>query len=426
MSQATTIKLPPGEIIPWPHQERTLHPKGRFIVMLGGTGGGKTFWGPYWLADLIAKDRERGVAEGAHYIAIGRTATMTSDILVPGVTEAYKGTVLEGHHHLAKAIYDLPTGGKIYFRSADKPYRIEGHHSRGIWADEPAQMRPLIWTIIQGRTGFYEAPVLFTGYPTDMGWYYHDIYKAWEGGDPDYDVIQFRSIDNPMYSRKEYDRAKRTLPGWMFDMRYDGKFRKPFGLVYPEFGGPEMMIRPFEIPDDWPTYGGVDPGTFFGATFLAWHDGIYYAYGEHYTEIVTPSRDHAAEMQKLERGMFQCYLYDPARNQDATDLADNGIGPFVMGNNAIDPGIRTVTEFVKTGRLKVMQGRCPNFVDQMEKYSYPTDPATGALAKEKPIKKYDHLPDCLRYLLHTLEGAKIEEQDDEIIIHDDVRQISRF
>jgi len=47
----------------------------------------------------------------------------------------------------------------------------------------------------------------------------------------------------------------------------------------------------------------------------------------------------------------------------------------------------------------------------MEKYSFPTDSMTGDVAKENPIKKDDHLPDCLRYILHTLEGAKLGAQE---------------
>jgi len=414
-----------GEVHPWIHQERTLDSTARYITMLGGTGGGKTFWGPYWLADRISRDRAAGLAKSAEYIVVGPTYPMVRDILIPMLEKAYAGTFLQGTLHITDAIYTLPTGGKIYFRSADKPLRIEGIHALAIWIDEPSQTKALIWPILQARAGFNEAPILFTGYPTNMGWYYHDIFKVWEAGDRDYDVIQFRSIDNPLYPVAEYERARRTLPGWMFDMRYDGKFRKPFGLVYPEFGGADMMVDPFEIPSDWPTYIGVDPSTYFGALFLAWHDGIYYAYAEHYTEIVAPSSYHAATMKDLERGQVQCYIYDPARIQDVVDLADNGVGPFVMGNNAIDAGIRTVTEFVKTGRLKVFRGCCPSFVDQMEKYSYPTDKNTGQISKEKPLKVYDHLPDCLRYALHTLEGARIERPKPKIVVHSDEQPISK-
>ena len=114
-------------------------------------------------------------------------------------------------------------------------------------------------------------------------------------------------------------------------------------------------------------------------------------------------------LEKLE-GIDQGWIYDPARLTDVVNLVAYGCGPFYKANNAVDAGIVTLTGLLKQGRLKVMKGRCPNFVDEMEKYSYPTDAASGKINKDKPIKKDDHLPDCARYLAHTLVSAPLEER----------------
>ncbi len=403
------------------YQERTLDSAARYIVMLGGTGGGKTWWGPVWLASKIAADHEAGV-EDAHYLALGNTSDMARDQMLPYLVRHYHGTHLQGTWHAQKRIYELPTGGKIFFRSAEKPERIEGHHFRAAWVDEPGQMKGIVWPILKRRTGYYQAQVLFTGYPIAMNWYYHDVFKAWEAGDPDFDVIQFASTENPEYSAEEFEKARKTLPGWMFDMTYLGKFRKPAGLVYPEFGE-DLFVEPFEIPPDWPVYVGIDPGVFFGVLFLAWNDGVYYAYSDYYSEEVATAADYAQEILSRVRGSLQGYIYDPARLTDVTNLAAEGIVPLYHGSNPVLPGILTVTEFIKGGRLKVLRGGCPNLVDQMERYSWPTDSVTGSIAKENPIKKFDHLPDCLRYLLHTLEGPK-EQKQDQVIVYDDPVVIS--
>jgi Terminase-like family. len=199
-------------------------------------------------------------------------------------------------------------------------------------------------------------------------------------------VIQFRSIDNPEYPREEYEKAKATLPDWLFAMRYEGRFRKPSGLVYPEFGE-RLFVEPFEIPPDWPVYVGLDPGAFFGALFLAWHDGVYYAFAEHYTEEVQPAEQHARALLERKQGTVLGWIYDPARLTDVVELAQHGIGPLVQANNAVLPGIMSATAVIKSGRLKVMRGRCPNFVDQMESYRFPTDPATGEVTGELPVKR---------------------------------------
>ena len=384
----------------------------RFIAMMGGTGGGKTFWGPRWLADRIMRDYRDGNGKEAQYIVVGRTHRMTIDILVPELRKCFKDTYLEGAWHASKSSYTIPsTGGTIYFRSADEPYRIEGFHTRGIWVDEPSEMPALIWIVVQSRVGLYQAPVLFTGYPTDMGWYYESIFKPWENGDPDYCCVQFDSTENPMYSQKEMDRAKATLPGWLYDMRHRGKFRKPFGLVYPDFDA-SCYVEPFDIPEDWPTYAIVDPGVHYGALFMAWNQGVYYVYNEYYEEQVKSAPEYAEAMLAKVEGVNQGWLYDPARLTDAVNLAAAGCGPFYKAMNPVRPGIVTLTGLIKTGRFKVMRGRTPAFTDMMAKYRWPTDPVTGKVVDgaENPIKKYDHLPDCARYGAHTLESAPLEER----------------
>jgi len=59
--------------------------------MLGGTGGGKTWWGPVWLAKKILQHRDMGLGDGAQYIVAGATDRMVRDILVPTLEEHYKG-----------------------------------------------------------------------------------------------------------------------------------------------------------------------------------------------------------------------------------------------------------------------------------------------------------------------------------------------
>jgi hypothetical protein len=401
---------------------RALRSDKRYTVLLGGTGSGKTFLSPYWHARNIQRDIDAGVSSDASYMAIGPTADMVRDMIVPVFVKAFGGTVYEGEFSIQAAIYRLPTGGKIYFRSADEPLRIEGHHLRGCSVDEPSQMKAAIWPVIQARTALYNAPTLLTGYPTNMGWYYGEVFKRWEAGDKDFDVIQFSSLENPKYPRAEFEKARQRMPAWMFEMRYLGQFRKPFGLVYPTFGS-GCVCEPFDVPVTWPTYCAIDPGIFFGALWAAWQNGIYYLFGERYTEEIAPASVHAADIASMAQGIPQGYIYDPARAQDAAELEACGLGPMVAAANPVLAGIATLTGAINAGRFKVMRGRCPNFMDQMERYSFPTDANTGTVNRENPIKKDDHLPDCARYLLQTLEGARDQRQ---VIVYEDDTVISRY
>lgn len=397
----------------------------RYIVMLCGTGAGKTWWIPPWLSYLINRDHVAGNGNGARYLAIGCTGDMVNDMILPVLREHFSGTNLEGHYHISGRRYELPTGGNIYLRSAEKPYRIEGQHARGAVLDEPSEMKATIWPIIMRRTAFYQAPVLFTGYPTNMGWYYESLYKPWAEGAKDIVVIEAPSTANPLYPKEEMERARLTLPTWLFEMSYLGKFRKPFGLVYPDFGD-QCYVDPFDVPSDWPTYTVVDPAVQYGALFIAWNRGTYYVYNEYYNEVVQSAEEYAEELLAPQEGVNQGWLYDPARLTDVVNLAAHGCGPFYKADNAVRPGIITLTGLIKAGRWKVMRGRCPVFCDQMAKYRWPTDPVTGKVVDgaENPIKAYDDLPDCARYAAHTLEGAPLEER--ERVVYSDERDISRY
>jgi len=397
----------PKTITLWDHQNRAIDAllAGIRYTALGlGTGSGKTFFGPLWLTYVMGRDVAAGVGKGAEYIAMGPTYRMTQDMMVSNLLEHYSGTTWQGTYRRSDQLYELPTGGTIYFRSADKPEGVEGIHARGMWVDEPSWMKYLAWVIIQARTALHKAPVLFTGHPTNMAWYFTEIFGAWEAGDPDFLFIQGSSLANPKYSREEFEAARRRLPPWLFEMRYEGKFRKPAGLVYPTFGA-DLYCDPFKVENNVPTYVILDPGVFYGVLFLAYRDRTLYAFNEYYTEVVAGADVHAAAIKERLEGAVQGYYYDPSRKTDVENLKTYGLGPFRPANNAVMPGIESVTTAINEGRVKVMRGRCPNLMDQMWKYSFPTDPQTGDISKGNPLKKDDHLPDCLRYGIHTVEGG---------------------
>lgn len=406
------------EITAYDHQSLTidaLDDGKRYIAMIGGTGSGKTYWGPWWLADLISRDCENENRVGAKYLVIGRTYRMLHDTLIPLLKEAYRGTYLEGRFSASQDIYYLPTGGIIYFRSADNPFRIEGIHARGAWIDEPSEMPSLIWIIIQARLGLFKGPALFSGYPTNMGWYYSAIYLPWLKGDELYECISFPSTANPMYDPEEMERAKGTMPLWMWEMRYLGLFRKPMGLVYPDYGETDMYVEPFDIDPQWPSWVVLDPGIFYGGLFTFWHDGIYYSYDDYFVNYTRSAEDHAADLKAKVQGACEGWLYDPARLNDVVNLMQFGCGPFYPANNPVMAGIETVAGMIKSGKWKIFRGKCPHLDDQMRKYSYMTDPVSGEVAGVAPIKRDDHLPDCGRYQFHTLKGLPLKSRQRVVV-----------
>ncbi len=195
-----------------PHQAAALRSKSRFIGLIGGTGGGKSFTIPWWLfAEIQNHPKDE-------YIVAAPTYKMLTRATVPIIRDAYRDTDLEGEYKPSYNVYLLPTGGKIWFGTADRPESLEAGQYRAACLDEAGQMKYMAW--IQARLGMKEGRALLTTTPYGLNWLYHEFYLHWKKDDPNYDVINFSSIDNPYYPAREFERAKRDLSESLFAMRF--------------------------------------------------------------------------------------------------------------------------------------------------------------------------------------------------------------
>ncbi|MQY69791.1 MAG: terminase, partial [Firmicutes bacterium] len=212
------------------YQLKAMLSPARFIGLIAGTGGGKTFFGPIWLLKQV-----RDYPQDSFFV-IAPTFPLFNRTTMPEFRKRFDyDPDLKGEYKEQKKEYRLGTGGIIYFGSADRPDSLEGGQVRAVWCDEAGQIKLASWQAIQRRLGVKMGRCLLTTTPYSLNWLKTDFYDPWKAGDSDYDVIQFSSIDSPYYPRKEYERAKRTLDRRIFEMRYMGLFRKMAGLVYAEF-----------------------------------------------------------------------------------------------------------------------------------------------------------------------------------------------
>ena len=138
-----------------------------------------------------------------------------------------------------------------------------------------------------------------------LGWLKTEVYDRWVGGDKSFDVIQFDSIENPMFPPEEYQRAKQILPRWKFDMFYRGRYSRPVGLVFDNFSEEEDVIDRFEIPKGWFIYVGHDFGAANPAAMFYAQDpatGQFYAYHEYLPGAGRSVYEHVQEFKKITEG----------------------------------------------------------------------------------------------------------------------------
>lgn len=366
----------------------------RFIALIAGTGGGKTFVGPYWLSREIAKNPQGIYGVGAP------TYPMLSRVTAPELVKAFRGTTLEGEYKESRHEYLLPTGGIIYLWSTDNPDHVEGGQYDAIWLDEAGQMKRWIWIVAQARLGFKMGRLLFTTTPYNLDWLYREVYCLAKAGNPDYFVSQFRSTDNPHYPKEEFERAARTMDERTFALRYLGEFRQMAGLVWPGLSGwvcqlgevTEALQTAQDAPESVRWVGGIDWGynnPFVALSGFVDSDDVLWLYRER-CRTETLLKDHVPSLDKR-----AIYYADPSGKQQIEEMIALNI--VVQGApNDVQMGIERVTERGKTGRLRISPA-CRNLISEAETYHYKED-------TDKPVKEHDHCCDSLRYLVMGVDG----------------------
>lgn len=382
-----------------PGQSRAWKSDARFVFIVAGTGGGKTWFGPMWLYREIQRHPQD------NYLVVAPTYGLLQRVTFPEA-KRFLDTFAPGEYKAMERAYYLPTGGKVFFGSADRPLTLEGVHVRATWLDEAGQMKREAWDVALRRVGFHKGRILATTTPYNLGWLKTEVYDRWKAGDSDYEVVQFPSIWNPAYPKEEFERAKETLPDWKFKMFYLGQFARPEGLVYQDFDPGRHVVEPFEIPASWRRIIGVDFG-YNNPTAAVWlavnPDGVVYAYREYYQRNKLPEESGAdiKQLSKDERIDYAaCDPSDPAAIEKYRRL---GILARAA-NNAVKEGIEAVITLFKSNRLFIFRGLV-NLLDEIENYRWKEKQEQ---LKDEPVKEYDHALDALRYACMEL-GRRIRK-----------------
>jgi len=342
-----------------------------------------------WLATEIAK------APKEEYIVVAPTYKLLTRATLPALLDTFRDTQLQGELLVSKGVYMLPQGGKVWLGTADRPESLEGGQYRAAWLDEAGQMKYMAWVAIQARLGLKRGRALLTTTPYGMNWLYKFFYQLWRKGNANYDVVGFKSTDNPLYPKAEVERARAELSDELFAMRYEGAFHKMEGLLYPSFDD-NNMCAPFRVPTGWDCRGGCDFGyinphvNLKGA--LDQRTDMLYVYEEYYASR-TELKDIAETMRDVP------FRGDPAGLREIEELRRTHGIDIKSGEVNKLLKIAAVNARVRTNRLKVFN-TCVNTLDEVDIYHI--DPRTG-----KPAKVDDHCMDALAEMVWFFDSARM-------------------
>lgn len=384
------IELHPGQVRAWDSAAR-------FTFIIAGTQGGKTSFEPIWL------DREIQRCGRGDYIAATATYDLFKLKFLPEMMSYFVDIFGWEYSASDRVIWrkDKPKlFTRIILRSANAPGGLESSTGKAAVLDECGQdeFRLESWEAILRRLSLSQGRVLGGTTPYNLGWLKTQVYDKWRAGDDDFRVIQFKSIMNPAFPMAEYERARRTLPSWKFEMFYNGEFSRPAGLIYEDFTD-WHKCKPFDVPPHWPRFLGVDFGAVHTAKLYAAQDpetGIYYVIDDPLEGGLTTSQ-HVQSVKSHRYYQQGLNAYGGAASEEQQRWDWNAAGLFVGKPNVsdVEAGIDRVIKLLKEKRLRVFE-TCAGLLDELGTYSREID-AMGQPTEKIKDKSTFHRIDALRY-----------------------------
>lgn len=166
-------------------------------------------------------------------------------------------------------------------------------------------------------------------------------------------------------------------------------------------------------PAAWKKYAAIDFGARFGYIKAALDPhGTWYVYHEYYHDANQEGPRllgaHAGEIKgSPDFGVEVATFYDPSGLQEALELGALGIN-LTPADNDVVLGIGSVRKAMqrdpRTGRPKLyILDTCENLISELELYAHPVGP-DGLPDRDLVIKAYDHLCDCIRYIIRSSQS----------------------
>jgi len=379
-----------------PHEfQRKFHnSSARIRLMLAGIRGGKTLAGVNEGIKLACvgwktfKTPNRGCV-------LSPTYPMLRDVVLPEFFKfCPKEALKEFNHSEMRATF--VNGSEILFRTADDPERLRGLDLHWFFADELAIMKRDAYIILLGRIAQKQGCGFVATTPKGRNFVYTDIYEPFNAGNKDYDVVAFRSFDNPYFPKEEIERLKTMYSAEFFAQELEAQFISFSGMVYKDFSRARHISEKPLNPHKYRIVG-IDQGFTNPTAFVFFdvdHDNNFYAAEEFYQSGLTDEDIVEAAFEANKRHKVDVFYCDPS--SIALIAAMRRAGLTVMpANNDVEIGIRSVTERLRMNTI-LISPRCANFIRELETYRY-EDNKDDKTVKEVPLKINDHCCDAARY-----------------------------
>ena len=403
----------------------------RFVAAIAGTQGGKTEWAMLWLWREIMNCGPGDYAIGSPtFTLMGLKVLPTFKTLfqtVLGLGTYVQSPIRqfrvspEGARRLFPGVTEdqlITTPTNVFFGYAENPDSLESATLKAAVLDEAGQVafKRESWEAILRRLAIHQGRACIPTTPYfSGGWLKTEIFDRFKAGDPTVDLIQFSSLMNPAFPKEEYERARRDLPQWKFDLFYRGMLARPPGQIYACFDEKVHVVPSFGLNPKWQRYLGIDfGGVNTAGVFFAEEPGTkrWFAYRTYQAGERT-SREHVQALLEGEVMLPIAFGGSGSEGQWRSEFSNAGLPvrePDVSADDSTDSrnaktsvelGIDRVFGAIKRNEIYVFAD-LRSLIDDFQSYSRELD-SQGEPTEKIADKDTWHKLDAVRYIVGSVK-----------------------
>ena len=424
------------------------------VLALCGKQSGKTVSGSYWLGREIQRTAKCDPGPGEppnDYLVAGPTLSILNSKAIPEFLRLFPDDKVFGKFDWARNKYHFYPAGSIallgyvteitvHFGYAANPESLAAMTCKAAWLDEAGQgqfKRDSYEEIVSRLTVTGGRMLITTTAYISTGWM-RELYELALNGDPDTDLVQFKTSDLGLVLWKQGNRgpmrtvrsARKRLPAWKFKMWYEGQFTRPPGAIYDCFEGEvgkvdRHTVERFLIPDDWKLYWGMDFGPVHTCVLMFAQEPDtekLYCYASYLPAEVGDGRrtfdQHAdaiklKSMQSMASKKYRepACVYGGAKNEDAQRVQYHRRGIKVRPprfENDVVTQIECTYAAIKQDKVLFFND-LGGPIREMLDYTYKVDEDHNVDETKIQDKEKMHRMDALRYVVSSVfPGKKIE------------------
>jgi hypothetical protein len=202
---------------PWPTQIEGHESRSRFKALFAGARYGKSKWGAYDVLPDVCEAGTRGWIVGPSYEQPSKEFRYIYEALVQKLGYKVKGQNLM-YSSPGGQFLRTPWGSEVFTKSEENPDSLLSEELDWILLSEGSRLKEKTFDeFLRPRLGTRNGRVVVPTTPHGYNWIYKRFYiPAVEGGDKEYWSKIVKVIENPLFSREEYERMKKELPEDIF------------------------------------------------------------------------------------------------------------------------------------------------------------------------------------------------------------------